>query len=319
MTNPAKADRLLRREVSAEDEGRRLDQALAEWLDDTRARTQARIAEGDVLIDDRLAVKSHTLRVGEVVEVAHPAPTQEPVGAMPQVPIRYEDEHLLVIAKPAGLVVHAGAGRRGHRQLTLVDVLRAQDIPLSEAGDDPVRPGIVHRLDRGTSGVLAVAKTDAAYAGLRDLFSSHDVEREYWALVDGEPDPAHATIDAPIARSDSHRTRFSVTPDGRAAVSHYDLRESFGRAAVLSVRLETGRTHQVRVHLSAIGHPVSGDRLYGASPVLAEALGLMRPALHAQRLAFVHPVTGQRVEVTESLPDDLSAALERLQEDQQRT
>lgn len=304
---------LLRREVGAEDDGRRLDQALAAWLDEPRARTQARVADGEVAVGARVAAKSRTLHQGDVVTVveAEEFPAFDPAD-MPEVPVRYEDEHLLVLAKPPALMVHPGAGRRNEQRLTLVDVLLARGVPLSQAGGDPERPGIVHRLDRNTSGVLVVAKSDAAHSGLTELFRRHDVRREYWTIVDGVPDQAHATIDAAIARSASQRTRFRVDAQGRRAVSHYDVLEDHGRAAVVRVRLETGRTHQVRVHLSAIGHPVSGDRLYGASMVLAEELGLVRLALHARRLAFRHPVTGADIDVEEPLPDDLAAALARL-------
>lgn len=304
---------LLRREVTQDDDGRRLDQVLAVWLDEPRSRTAARITDGEVAVGDQLAAKSRPVRAGDVVTVVAPPEVAPFLPAdYPDVPVRHEDEHLLVIAKPPGLVVHPGAGRE--RRATLVDVLRAKGFPLSEASGDPDRPGIVHRLDRGTSGVLVIAKTDEAHRGLSGLFRAHDIEREYWALVDGVPDPPHATVDAPIARASAQRVRFTADPSGRDAVSHYDLVEPHGRASVIRVRLETGRTHQVRVHLSAVGHPVSGDTLYGASGVVARELGLERFALHARRLAFTHPVTGERIDVEEPLPADLSAALDRLRQ-----
>ena len=306
---------LLRREVTAEEDGRRLDQVLSAWLDEPRSRTAARITDGEVAVGDRLAAKSRPVRAGDVVTVVAPpdaAPFQP--SDFPEVPVRHEDAHLLVLAKPAGLVVHPGAGRRDEHRATLVDVLRARGVPLSEASGDPDRPGIVHRLDRGTSGVLVVAKTDEAHRGLSGLFRVHDIEREYWALVDGLPDPPNATVDAPIARAAAQRVRFTVDPDGREAVTHYDVVEALGRASVVRVRLETGRTHQVRVHMSAVGHPVSGDTLYGASSIVTRELGLGRFALHARRLAFTHPVTGQRIDVEEPLPADLSDALDRLRQ-----
>ena len=306
---------LLRREVTAEEDGRRLDQVLAGWLDEPRSRTAARITDGEVAVGDRAAAKARPVREGDVVTVVAP-PEVAPLEAheLPDVPVRHEDEHLLVVAKPSGLTVHLGAGRRDERRATLVDVLRARGVPLSEASGDPERPGIVHRLDRGTSGVLVVAKTDEAHHGLSELFRKHDVHREYWALVDGVPDPERATVDAPIARSASQRTRFTVHPSGRRAVSHYDLVEAFSRASVVRVRLETGRTHQVRVHMAAVGHPVSGDTLYGASRVVTEELGLRRFALHARRLGFRHPVTGAAIDVEEPLPADLEEALARLRD-----
>jgi 23S rRNA pseudouridine1911/1915/1917 synthase len=212
------------------------------------------------------------------------------------------------VAKPAGLVVHAGAGVADR---TLVDALRAQGLPLAPAGGAE-RPGIVHRLDRGTSGLLVVAKTDAAHRGLAAALKARRVSRAYTAIVDGVPEQPRATVDAPIGRSPRQRTRFAVEDGGRPAVTHYDVVEAHGRGALLDVRLETGRTHQIRVHLSALGHPVAGDLAYGASPVLARELGLERPALHAGRLALTHPVTGARVEVEEPLPPDLAAAADRL-------
>jgi 23S rRNA pseudouridine1911/1915/1917 synthase len=185
-------------------------------------------------------------------------------------------------------------------------------VPLA-AADDPARPGVVHRLDRGTSGLLVLAGTGVALRGLRAQFDAHTVARRYWALVDGVPEHPRATIDAPIARHPGDRTRFRTAPDGRPAVSHYEVERSWSSAASVLVRLETGRTHQVRVHMAALGHPVSGDRAYGASAAVATALGLQRPALHAMHLGFDHPVTGVRVVIDEPLPADLRRAVDRLE------
>lgn len=304
---------LLDQVVGPSHAGRRIDAVLADWLDEPRSRAQSRLQAGEVTVDGATVAKSQRLRGGERVRVAEPAPTDVP--APDPVPVRYEDDHLLVVAKPAGLVVHAGAG---HRQGSLVDALAAMGVPLADpcgphdSACPTGRPGIVHRLDRGTSGVLVVAKTVAAHRGLTALFKAHDVERVYTALVEGVPHPPQATIDAPIARSPTQRTRFAVRPDGRRAISHYDVDEAYGRAALLTVRLETGRTHQVRVHVSAVGHPVCGDRSYGAAASLAQELGLDRPALHARRLAFGHPVTGHRIEVDEPLPPDIIQACRAL-------
>lgn len=300
---------LFERLVEAADNGVRSDVAVSGWLHEARSRTHERFAAGEVLIDGRPVSKSRRLRAGEHLTVAAPPAGPAQPSAPPQpVPIRWSDEHLAVVAKPAGLAVHTGAGVRDG---TLVDALRAMGVPLADTGD-PDRPGIIHRLDRGTSGLLIVAKTERARAGLTSLLKRHEVRRTYSAIVDGVPDSPQATIEAPIARSASHRTRFAVDPAGRPARSHYDVIEAFGRAALLDVRLETGRTHQVRVHLSAIGHPVTGDLAYGASPALRDALGLTRPALHARRIAFKHPVTGIAVDVTEPLPPDFEEALRRL-------
>jgi 23S rRNA pseudouridine1911/1915/1917 synthase len=296
-------DELLRAEVGAEDAGARLDTVLARLLSESRARSQGRIAAGEVLLDGVVAAKSVRPGIGAQVVVLVPPP-QPPPQPPPAVPVRFEDDDLAVVAKPADLVVHDGAGVRG---ATLVDALRAQGIALAEGGD-PTRPGIVHRLDRGTSGLLVVAKSPAAMAALKAVFAAHDVHREYWALVEGHPEPPAATIDAPIARSTSNRTAFTTADEGRDAVTHYTTTARHADTAELAVTLETGRTHQVRVHLRAIGRPVAGDILYGASPRTAAALGLARQALHARRLAFDHPVTGARVDVVEDLPADLREA-----------
>ena len=295
------------------DAGERLDRVLARRADTSRGRAQAVIADGRVHLGDRPAAKSDVVAAGDEIVVA-PAPPDEPSEPPPRIAVRYEDDHLAVVAKPADLVVHAGAGTSAP---TMVDALQAMGMPLAPTAD-PARPGIVHRLDRGTSGVLVVAKTEIARAGLLRLFARHDVERRYWALVDGVPDPPSATIDAPIARDPARRTRFRVDPGGRVARSHYDVEDALGRAAVVAVRLETGRTHQVRVHLSAVGHPVCGDRTYGADAATAALTGLLRPALHAARLAFAHPVTGATVAVDEPLPADLVEALVRIREARER-
>jgi 23S rRNA pseudouridine1911/1915/1917 synthase len=298
---------VLDRTVEEADAGRRIDQLLADWLAEPRGRIQERLAREEVLVGGAVAAKSRRVAPGDRVEV-HAAAAEEEPEPPPPVPVRHRDDHVAVVAKPAGLVVHAGAGTRSGT--TLVDALRAMGVPLV-GGDDPRRPGIVHRLDRGTSGLLVVATSTQAYHGLVATFARHDVDREYWALTEGVPAPPHATIDAPIARAPVHRTRFIVDAGGRPAVSHYDVRADHGVAAELAVSLETGRTHQVRVHLSAVGHPIVGDPAYGAGRLGAE-VGLARPALHARRLGFAHPVTGERVEVTEPLPDDLVRAVAAL-------
>jgi 23S rRNA pseudouridine1911/1915/1917 synthase len=300
------AQALLDRRVEADQAGRRLDVVVAGWLAEPRARAQRRIAEGEVTVDGVPAAKARGLQPGERVRVAAPPPPAE-ASPPPPVPVRLRDEHLLVVAKPAGLVVHPGAGVR---EATLVDALVAAGEDLAP-GDHPDRPGVVHRLDRGTSGLLIVARTEAARAGLHAAIAARAVRRGYWALADGVPRQRAAVIDAPIIRHPRKRTVFTTAPDGRRAVTHYEVTVDHGRAAELDVRLETGRTHQVRTHLSAIGHPLCGDRAYGASP-LGGRLGLERPALHAASLAFDHPVTGQPLHVTEPLPHDLRAAVEAL-------
>jgi 23S rRNA pseudouridine1911/1915/1917 synthase len=294
-------------DVPASAEGVRIDRLLATLLSESRAKVQARLERGEITVNDVTVGKSYRVQGGERIAVA-PAPQPPPPPAPAPVPVRYADDDLAVIAKPADLVVHAGSGVTTG---TLVDALRAMDMPLAPS-DDPDRPGIVHRLDRGTSGLLVVAKTDLALRGLRKQFDEHTVSRRYWALVDGVPDVSEAMVDAPIARHPKDRTRFQTAPDGRPARTHYTVRESYGRASRVDVRLETGRTHQVRVHMAALGHPGCGDRVYGASAALGRELGLQRPALHAAHLGFVHPRDGRRIALDEPLPNDLKTAVERL-------
>ena len=248
-----------------------------------------------------MRAKSHRLEGGEEVEVEPPeieVPELEPED----VPFRvaFEDEHLLVVDKPAGVVVHPGAG---HASGTLVHGLAGRS-----AGGEEDRPGIVHRLDRDTSGLLVVARSDEAHQRLQELIGKRQVERRYVALVRGRPRSWRGTIDAPIGRDRDDPTRHSLDTDTpREAVTHFEVVELLGGHALLDVRLETGRTHQIRVHLAAIDLPVVGDPVYGVPEP-----GLRRQFLHANRLAFTHPFTAERVEVESDLPDDLAGYLERL-------
>jgi 23S rRNA pseudouridine1911/1915/1917 synthase len=288
--------------VPPEDEGARLDAFLAGHAG-SRTRAQRLIEAGHVRVDGAPAPKRHRVRAGEVVEVDE-ADLREPVdpGECEPAPheVVWEDEHLLVVDKPAGVVVHPAAGHRGG---TLVQALAGR-----AAGGDPERPGIVHRLDRDTSGLLVVAKGDAVLRALQAQLGAREIEREYLALVEGRPPALSGTIDAPLGRDRRVRTRRSSdTDDPRPAVTHFELAEALPSTTLLRVRLETGRTHQIRAHLLAIGHPVAGDPEYGT----AGLLGLERQFLHAARLAFTHPVTGAHVEVSSPLPEDLQAALER--------
>lgn len=292
------------------DDGDRLDVVAARTLGLPRAQVAARIDAGGVTVDGATVRRSHRLRAGERVSLAaEVAAAAAPAPDLP--PIRYRDEHLLVVAKPAGLVVHPGPG---HEAGTLVDALAGAGIPLAPAGGEG-RPGIVHRLDRDTTGLLVVASTDAVHAALVQALRERTVTRRYLTVVAGVPDARNGRIEAPIGRDPDHRRRFATVPDGKPATTTYRTLAS-GLAgdrevSLLACRLESGRTHQIRVHLTAIGHPVVGDPVYGPRPALAEALGLGRPGLHAGRLAFTHPVTGATVDVAEPLPDDLRAALGR--------
>jgi 23S rRNA pseudouridine1911/1915/1917 synthase len=256
-----------------------------------------------VLVDGEPRPKSHRLTGGE--EVAFEPPDRD-AGTLEPEPmdlrLAFEDEHLLVVDKPAGLVVHPGAGRAGG---TLVHGLLDHAIA---GGDDADRPGIVHRLDRDTSGLMVVARSEEAYRRLRKLVSRRAVEREYRALVRGRPRSRSGRIEAPIGRDRRDPTRRSLdTENPRDAVTHFELEELLPQHALLAVRLETGRTHQIRIHLAAIDLPVAGDPVYG----VAEDLELGRQFLHAARLAFPHPMTGAPVEVSSPLPADLEEALRR--------
>jgi 23S rRNA pseudouridine1911/1915/1917 synthase len=282
--------------------GTRLDRYLAS-LPEVRSRAVAErlLAEDGVRVDGHARPKSHRLSGGEELEVERPADGGEQLVAE-DVPLRiaYEDDHLLVVDKPAGVVVHPAAG---HRSGTLVHGLLAHDI----AGGDEDRPGIVHRLDRDTSGLMVVARSEDVHRRLQALVRRRELERHYCALVVGRPRSRRGTIEAPIGRDRRDRLRQSLDTDApRAAVTHFELVELLPRHALLDVRLETGRMHQIRVHLGAIDLPVAGDPIYGRP----RELGLERQFLHAARLGFVHPVTGERVETASPLPEDLTAALE---------
>jgi 23S rRNA pseudouridine1911/1915/1917 synthase len=287
--------------VPPEAAGDRLDVFLAAHAG-SRAAAQRLIDGGHVTVDGAVKAKRQVLAGGELVVV------DEPVAAAPaeQVPearfdVAWEDEHLIVVDKPAGVVVHPA---RGHRQGTLAQALAGR----VAGGDRPERAGIVHRLDRDTSGLLVVARSEPVHAALKRLLARRELVREYLALVEGRPPARCGTIDAPLGRDRRVRTRVSTdTEEPREAVTHFEVERALPDDTLLRVRLETGRTHQIRAHLLAIGHPVAGDREYGA----AGRYGLRRQFLHAERLAFTHPVTGAAIDVRSPLPDDLAAALER--------
>jgi 23S rRNA pseudouridine1911/1915/1917 synthase len=289
-------------EVPSDAAGLRLDRFLADLPGvGSRAAAERLLAAGAVLVDGSTARKSARLGGGEVVEL----PEEEDAGALEPadvgLTIAYEDDHLLVVDKPAGVVVHPSAG---HAEGTLVHGV----LEHGAAGGEEERPGIVHRLDRDTSGLLVVARSPEAHARLKQLVQKHEVEREYLALVRGRPRSRVGRIEAPIGRDRRDPTRQSLDTDRpRNAVTHFELVELLGDYALLRIRLETGRAHQIRVHLAAIGLPVVGDPVYGAP---TPALG--RQFLHAARLAFTHPFTGERMEVESPLPAELGRYLEGL-------
>ena len=289
--------------VDASDAGQRLDALLAEPLG-SRSRAARLIDAGAVRVDGAARARRYKVQAGQVVEVddaADAPPVPADVGARVDYDVPYEDEHLLVVDKPAGVVVHPA---RGHPTGTLAQALEGN----AAGGEDDWRAGLVHRLDRETSGLLVVAKSDAVHATLKEALQRRQVTREYAALVEGRPPSRTGTIDAPIGRDRRVRTRHSTDTDTpRDARTHFEIAEALAHYTLLAVTLETGRTHQIRVHLQAIGHPVAGDPEYGH----AGLLGLQRQFLHAQRLAFTHPVTGEPVAVSSPLPADLAAALRR--------
>jgi 23S rRNA pseudouridine1911/1915/1917 synthase len=290
--------------------GRRLDQVLADLAGVSRAAASRWVDAGRVLVDGRARPRSHRLEGGERLrwEVPEPAPAAEPLPERVPLRVRYEDEHLLVVAKPAGLVVHPGAG---HHSGTLVNALLGREgTRLSTVGGSG-RPGIVHRLDKDTSGLLLVAKDDRTHRALARDLAAHRIERRYLALAQGHL-AASGTVDAPLARHPRDRKRMAVVPGGRRAVTRWRVVQSHPAADLVEATLETGRTHQIRVHLAHLRHPVVGDRSYGADPTLAARLGLERPFLHAWRLTFRHPADGRELELTEPLPDELENALARL-------
>jgi len=275
----------------------RLDVYLAGVVG-SRARAQRLIDAGLVRVDGVVRPKRFTLSGGETVDFDEPAP--EPVADVPpaQFRIAYEDEHLLVIDKPAGVVVHPGVG---HSEGTLVQALAGR-----VAGGPPERPGVVHRLDRDTSGLLLFARSERVHAALQAALRAREITREYLALVEGRPPARRGTIEAPLGRDRRVRTRISTdTDDPHEAVTHFAVERALGDDTLLRVTLETGRTHQIRAHLLAIGYPVVGDQEYGG----AKKYGLSRQFLHAERLAFDHPESGASVDLRAPLPEDLVRAL----------
>lgn len=297
----------------------RLDKVLAEASGLSRARVQALIAEGRVTMAGR-PVTSASLKVaaGTAFAITIP-PAADAIAAPQDIPltIAYEDAHLIVIDKPAGMVVHPAAGNPDG---TLVNALLHHcEGQLSGIGG-VARPGIVHRIDKDTSGLLVVAKTDAAHEGLAAQFAAHSVHRRYLAVCAGRPAPGEGTIDARLGRSDADRKKMSVLPNnssrGKHAVTHYQTLEKLDGAALIACRLETGRTHQVRVHCASIGHALLGDPLYGRTPKglrpVLERLGFARQALHAAELGFIHPVTGESLQFGSPLPGDMRELIDQL-------
>ncbi len=290
--------------------GERLDVALSRMLGLSRARVSSMVDAGLVHIHGRAVAKSHRLSIDDQIEVTEPAPSvvDPRVEDVVEIPILVEDEDVVVIDKPVGVAAHASPGWSGP---TVTGSLAATGHALASQGADE-REGIVHRLDVGTSGVMVVAKSPSAYTALKRQFKERTVDKEYHAVVHGILDPLAGTIDAPIDRHPSKDYRWAVVQSGRPSITHYETLEAWPRASLVEVHLETGRTHQIRVHMAAMRHPCVGDVTYGADPTLARELGLQRQWLHARRLGFEHPRTGERVVVESEYPDDLAHALATL-------
>jgi len=292
-------------------DGERLDAALARMFGLSRTKAADLIADGHVVVDGATAAKSDRIRAGSWLDVELPPPpapvsvVAEPVEGMR---IVHDDGDIVVVDKPVGVAAHPSVGWTGP---TVIGGLAAAGYRVSTSGAAE-RQGVVHRLDVGTSGVMVVAKSERAYTLLKRQFRDRTVEKVYHAVVQGHPDPSRGTIDAPVGRHPVHDYRWAVVAEGKPSVTHYETLEAFPAASLLEIHLETGRTHQIRVHMSAVHHPCVGDLTYGADPALATRLGLSRQWLQAVRLGFEHPGTGERVEFSSPYPDDLQDALDEL-------
>ena len=293
-------------------DGLRLDVALSRLFGLSRTSAADLVEAGSVTVDGREVNKSERVRGGAVLEVTLPAaeasvPVAEPVAGLVVV---YEDDDIVVVDKPVGVAAHPSPGWSGP---TVIGGLAAAGHRVATSGAAE-RQGVVHRLDVGTTGLMVVAKSELAYSVLKDAFRNRDVDKRYAALVQGHPDPTRGTIDAPIDRHPTHDYKWAVVAGGRDSVTHYETVEAFRAATLLDVRLETGRTHQIRVHMAAIHHPCVGDLTYGADPTLAARLGLDRQWLHAKALRFAHPRDGRPLEFERLPPPDLQRALDLLAE-----
>lgn len=293
-------------------EGTRVDQALAKMLGFSRTFAAEVADAGGVSVDGRAVGRSDRLRAGDWLSVEwEPKRDPEVVPvAVPDLGIVWDDDDIVVVDKPTGVAAHPSIGWEGP---TVLGALAAAGFRIATSGAAE-RRGIVHRLDVGTSGLMVVAKTEHAYSVLKAAFKERTVDKIYHAVVQGHPDPLAGTIDAPIGRHPSHSWKFAVTPDGKDSVTHYETLEAFPRASLLEIHLETGRTHQIRVHMAAHRHPCAGDPLYGADPTLSARLGLTRQWLHAHRLAFAHPATGEWSSFESPYPADLHHALDVLRD-----
>jgi len=292
-------------------DGLRLDVAISRLFGFSRTAAAGLVDAGRVTLDGASPLRSAKVHGGSWLEVTLPQP-DAPAPAQPQpvdgLMVRYDDDDLVVVDKPVGVAAHPSPGWTGP---TVVQGLAAMGYRIATSGAAE-RQGIVHRLDVGTTGVMVVAKSERAYSLLKRAFKERTVDKRYSALVQGHPDPSRGTIDAPIDRHPSADYKFAVVVGGRPSVTHYETDEAFRAASLLDVQLETGRTHQIRVHMAAVRHPCVGDLTYGADPVLAKRLRLSRQWLHARELGFTHPSTGEQLRVVSPFPADLQTALDRI-------
>ncbi|CAB4366765.1 unannotated protein [freshwater metagenome] len=293
--------------------GERIDSALTRVLGLSRTAIVKLLEDGDITTDNRPMQKSDRVAAAQLIEVLMPAPVnQDPIPLTPLdgLTVVYNDDDIVVIDKPVGCAAHPSPGWMGP---TVVGALMAAGYTISTSGPAE-RAGVVHRLDAGTSGLMIIAKTESAYLKLKEMFREHEVEKTYHALIQGHMDPATGTIDAPIDRHPKEDHRFAVVATGKESITHYEVIEYYRSVSLVKVELETGRTHQIRVHFSALGHPLVGDTTYGADPVLGKKMKMSRPWLHALELRFNHPTNGNPLVLTAPYPADLQASLALLSE-----
>ncbi|MEH1011520.1 RluA family pseudouridine synthase [Micromonospora sp. CPCC 206060] len=289
-------------------DGMRLDQAVSRLFGLSRTAAASLVEAGDAQVDGVVRGKSDKVNAGSWLEVTLPAPASAPVvvpQAVPGLRVVYADDDIVVVDKPVGVAAHPSPGWTGP---TVIGALAAIGHTIATSGAAE-RQGVVHRLDVGTTGIMVVAKSEQAYSALKRAFKYREVEKRYHAVVQGHLDPLRGTIDAPIDRHPTHDYRWAVVSGGKPSITHYDTVEAFPSASLVDVRLETGRTHQIRVHFSTLRHPCVGDLTYGADPTLAARLKLTRQWLHARSLSFLHPRTGEEVQFVSDYPDDLDRAL----------
>jgi 23S rRNA pseudouridine1911/1915/1917 synthase len=294
-------------------DGERVDAGLSRLIGLSRTKAAALVDAEHVLMDGKILIKSDRLIAGAMLQVDPEAldvenNVEDVAQPVPGMKILYDDDDCVIVDKPVGVAAHASPGWTGP---TVVGGLAAAGYTITSSGAAE-RQGVVHRLDVGTSGVMVVAKSERAYTSLKHQFKERTVEKIYHAVVQGQLDPLRGTIDAPIARHPHHDYRFAVIAGGKASVTHYETLEAFAHGSLVEVHLETGRTHQIRVHMSAMRHPCVGDVTYGADPTLAKKVGLERQWLHAVTLGFEHPSSGDRIVVTSQYPEDLVTSLARL-------